>query len=996
MKWFLCLLACLIPVSALAELGRVGGGIGRILIYGDALSNADNPTSCEWCDPLTDAGLQVFAMARSGARTYDNVDPETANACEDGAVEGDYVGCDRYGERQVAHYEGACRRTGFVRWTGDAGGATCIEDIPTSSQDVDVFFFGASDVTSHTLAEWDATYEALSVAAWNVMLDASEAAGHACVVVLGPPYFSAAEPAESDLALAQLHVLLRAEVSANRPLCRIADVHSLFRGVESELGTQAMLDMYGDAGCTTTPDDCIHPTDGPTSEGLRPNDMMGNLILGAIREAHHALIALLERPNILMIIADDLAHVPDLPRFPELSVPNIEKLASLGFEFTHAYSSVPICNPSRVALFTGISPLTTGIVTNAQADFRTESSVLTDAVTLPQFFADNGYRIVGAGKLFHDPNDDAPNTVWDEFTLAIADGTISDYEVPGGRPANGLTGLMLTDPDGLMSALPNDWDWGFFEYEDDPDTYTGISDASSYPSDRTDETPDYERATWGVTQIETVTDYLEPVYVTVGFYRPHIPLYCPKVFFDGIPDPITAVPELEDDIDDIDYVQANPSQDADMEFASTRDSKDYQNEFGRSYLACTEFVDAQIGRLMEAVYQSEEDWLVVLWGDHGYTLGEKDRWSKNTVWERGSHTTLTFMGKNITRGDSTDVAVSLLDVYPTLLDFAGFDRPDYLEGETLRRNMYGNEQDVPIQIVADDNGTEVIGYRSQSWLYVSNNEQIGDNELYNTDDDPLEQSNLDYPSPSTDAADVAARTWLVTNAAPSIRPLTVEPIAAYSFDIDGSSSHVYADSVGSNDADCYDTGACPLWNATGGPNGNGSVYLLWDNLATDGLVIPYSATFDDFFANDAFSVCLDLKTRTLTNVLTNTLLERETQWLVVSAAGSGVTTIDDVGAGTTVTSGGEELEDPPVWHSVCYVYDGVGDSAFLYVDGVLSDSQTDWVTPLVDVDSDIEILVEAAAALADGSHLAEIDNLRIWNAAIQSTDAIAVALLDVE
>lgn len=286
---YAALLALLAAGSASADFGVVGGGIGRILIYGDSLSNAGNPTSCEWCDPLVTAGLQVFGMAQAGARSFDNdtVDPD---ACESAG----YDTCELYGERQVAYLDGACRRTDSTRWTGDTANTTCLEDMPASSQDIDVFFFGPGDFSNAaTLATWDATHEALAMAAYGVMMDASEAAGHGCVVVLGPPYFKTTNPVESETALNQIHVLLRTEVRANRDLCRVADVHSEFRKIESKFDSQAMFDMYSDCDAGPGDDDCTHPVDGPVASGggVRPNDLMGDTILKAIRAVHADMLA---------------------------------------------------------------------------------------------------------------------------------------------------------------------------------------------------------------------------------------------------------------------------------------------------------------------------------------------------------------------------------------------------------------------------------------------------------------------------------------------------------------------------------------------------------------------------------------------------------------------------------------------------------------------------------------------------------------------------------
>ncbi len=467
------------------------------------------------------------------------------------------------------------------------------------------------------------------------------------------------------------------------------------------------------------------------------------------------------QPNVLLVNIDDLNNFP-ANYYPDLDTPNIDRLAASGVAFKNAHSPVPACNPSRTAILMGMHPDITGITLNSQYDFRNDAPILADKPSMPQHFRDSGYRIVGAGKLFHLPNDDAGYTTWDEYTLEVAEGTINDYDVPGGRPMNGLTGLALTDPDGIMGILPTGHDWGYFEFEDDPDTYTGISDASVFP-DRTDETPDYERATWGVTKIQEAASTVEPMFVSVGFYRPHVPLYCPKRFFDMIADPITDPPYLATDLTDIADPMGWISVDADMEFASARDGVDYENQMTRSYVACVAFADEQLGRLLDAVDASQEQWIVILWGDHGWQTGEKDRWQKFTLWDRGTRTTLIMSGPDFTPGIEIDVAVSLLDIFPTLTDYAGLATPTHLSGRSLRRLLDGIAEDHPIKLVFDGSWNSFLAVKSEEWTYILNT-TTGTDELYDKVVDPNEWWNV-ADNPANDAI----KEWLVPE--PSVETL---------------------------------------------------------------------------------------------------------------------------------------------------------------------------------------------------------------------------------
>lgn len=272
------------PAALAASFGIIGGGPGNIAIYGDSMSNDGNPGNCEWCDPLTDAGLNVWAMAQASARTYDDdtIDP---NACQSPT----YDGCQFFGERMTARLDGECRRNyGSAVYPGDTPQPTCIADLPISAQTVDVFFFGANDVNTQDLSSWNSTYKGRSLAAWEVMLNASDAAGHANVIVLGPPYIrNNVGHDESDEVLVDLHDALRIKCDS-RPACAIADVYSAFRAVETIHGTDAMYEMYSDV-CPGA--SCVHPLDGPTATaGVMPNQMMGKIIKQAIYSANRKRI----------------------------------------------------------------------------------------------------------------------------------------------------------------------------------------------------------------------------------------------------------------------------------------------------------------------------------------------------------------------------------------------------------------------------------------------------------------------------------------------------------------------------------------------------------------------------------------------------------------------------------------------------------------------------------------------------------------------------------
>ncbi len=246
---------------------------------------------------------------------------------------------------------------------------------------------------------------------------------------------------------------------------------------------------------------CAHNIGGDSDPPLRwPRTMIRTLIVGLLLLAATSVHA---QPTVLFLSVDDLNAFP-IGGHPDVIAPNLDRLAAAGVSFTNAQAPSPACNPSRVATFTGISPLTSGIYYNSQHDFRTESSELTNAVTLFQHFKNHGYQLVGTGKLFH-RGFDLPDTAWDSYVGFTA----VHFPDPARFPLNGIAGV---DVNGDGTALLSTFDWGSLEAPGEPDI--------------TSETIEYVRATWAAERI--LEPHPAPVFIAVGFSKPHIPWYVPQ------------------------------------------------------------------------------------------------------------------------------------------------------------------------------------------------------------------------------------------------------------------------------------------------------------------------------------------------------------------------------------------------------------------------------------------------------------------------------------
>ncbi len=362
--------------------------------------------------------------------------------------------------------------------------------------------------------------------------------------------------------------------------------------------------------------------------------------VGAIASTNGAV----KRPNVLMIAVDDLNDwIGCLGGHPQARTPNIDRLASRGLLFANAHCQAPICNPSRISLMTGRLPSTTGIYLLSPTQFR-QSPALAKCVTMPEYFAANGYATFGCGKIYHNV------TSTDTFQTYGPRGGFGPF------PKNKINYL-------IGGKL---WDWGEFP-------------------ERDEETSDAKVADWAVEQFRKPHD--KPFFLAVGFFRPHVPMYAPKKWWDMQPaeDKIVLPTVLATDRDDI------PKYGQQLTAGRGAPRHDWFVKNGqwrravRAYLACVSFVDYQIGRVLDALDASpySRNTVVVLWGDHGWALGEKQRWAKRALWQRETGTPLIIAAPGMPRDCKTDNAVGLIDIYPTLADLCHLPPNKNLEGRSL-------------------------------------------------------------------------------------------------------------------------------------------------------------------------------------------------------------------------------------------------------------------------------------------------------------------------
>lgn len=409
-----------------------------------------------------------------------------------------------------------------------------------------------------------------------------------------------------------------------------------------------------------------------------------------------------DRPDIVFIIVDDLNDwIGVLDGHPDAISPNIDRLASQGMLFTQAYCNSPQCRPSRTSLNHGVYAFNTGTYFNAK--YKNETPITTP--TLQQYFSQQGYRVASGGKVHHG----GPGNHGDDLLKRPGD--------PKPPPSQDNFDALNPPNDGY--AL------------DVPDEAMG----------------DYKVASWAIEQWETRSD--QPLFMSVGFFRPHRPLQVPAPYFDAFPlDTIKRPAEpAEDDWNDMPRFA--------QRLARTHAHKDMHNGLSdheymvkndqwdptiQAYQASIKFVDQQIGRFLAALEKNprNREAVIMLVSDHGWHLGEKKHWCKGAIWEQTTRIPFIVSAPGVEAGSVSTQPVSLVDVYPSLADLAGLPLPDYLDGTSIKPQLA--DPSIPRGPAISSYGEGNTAIRTERWRYIRYED--GSEELYDHHADPDEWVNL--------------------------------------------------------------------------------------------------------------------------------------------------------------------------------------------------------------------------------------------------------------
>lgn len=436
-----------------------------------------------------------------------------------------------------------------------------------------------------------------------------------------------------------------------------------------------------------------------------------------------------QRPNVLFLISDDLNNFLGCYGDAQVKTPNIDRLAARGVRFDRAYCSFPLCGPSRNSMLTGLYPNSTGIIANAQI-FR---QTIPTQVSMPQAFRLSGYFAARIGKLYH-------------YNVPRSIGT-NGHDDPGSweLELNPAGVDRLQEEPHIFSLLPGQFggtlSW-FASPQPDAKHTDGLQAAD---------------AQWVLERCARQTD--RPFFLAVGFFRPHTPYVSPQSYYDLYPvEAMRVVQGVKDDQQDI-----PPAGLASYKKEQDNLTDDLRRQALQAYYASISFMDAQVGRVVDALDRLSlaDNTVIVFTSDHGYHTGEHGLWQKMSLFEESARVPLLIVAPGKMAGGVAQSPVGHIDLFPTLAELCGVKAPSNLQGQSLvallndpaatgrgwaitqvSRGGGANRATVTTDVGSD--GRRYFGYslRTSRWRYTEWDEGRQGRELYDHDADQHEITNL--------------------------------------------------------------------------------------------------------------------------------------------------------------------------------------------------------------------------------------------------------------
>jgi len=451
---------------------------------------------------------------------------------------------------------------------------------------------------------------------------------------------------------------------------------------------------------------CLVPIHLPIITTDSPHSIMRSFIIFCTLLLQIGTVFAQQKPNVLLIMADDFRDFGGAFTKEVVKTPNLDRLRARGMTFERAYVQYPVCNPSRCSMMTGLRAEQTGIVGN---DISLREK-MPDVMTLPQLCKEAGWQSHAFGKLFHlgGGKDAEAQRRWMDADRSWH--TAQRFEAT-------KTGKKMLAGRNVTGGALNWCAWGAADGKDD-------------------DQPDGQIASATVAMIEKLGD--TPWFIGCGFMKPHDPFIAPKKYFDLYPleslkpwrDPEGMTPARKDAVGFGAYGEA---------FGKFTDRE--WLELFRSYCAATSFMDAQLGRVLDALDRGNhwDNMLLIFVGDHGYHTGERQWWNKNTLFERSCLAPLIIAAPGMQGGQTTRSIVEFVDLYPTIADFCGLPMPHTAAGTSLQpvlADPTARIKDAAFTLVTRGPKLHAQSIRTARWRFTRWSD--GQSELYDHDADPEE------------------------------------------------------------------------------------------------------------------------------------------------------------------------------------------------------------------------------------------------------------------
>lgn len=458
-----------------------------------------------------------------------------------------------------------------------------------------------------------------------------------------------------------------------------------------------------------------------------------------------------QQKNVVFIIVDDLK--PLLGSFGQSQIhsPNIDALASKSAVFTNTHAQQAICGPSRISLLTGMRPDYTKVY-----DLKTYMRDVNPTIlTIPEHFKNNQYQTIGMGKVFHMAKHDDPQS----WTLPFIDERDLSYPDEYGAPV--MKHYQLPEMKEQVST---------FNEEDVDFDRDDLIKMNIHPSTECLDIPDhaYADGAMALRSIELLDSFkteANPFFMTIGFHRPHLPFVAPKKYwdlYDRSTIEVAAFQQMAENSPSYAYHKSgelhNYSDIPENLDVNHPLDEDKQRELIHGYYASVSYVDAQIGLVLDHLRTSgmAQNTVVVLVGDHGWHLGDHGLWNKHTNFEQATRTPLIVFSPEISAPATINAPTEMVDIFPTLCDYAGIQIPEHLSGQSLRPLISGEVTTLNSVAMSQYPRNNLMGYSARSERYrytewhkqggimegIYNGKDIKDKELYDYQKDPLETKNL--------------------------------------------------------------------------------------------------------------------------------------------------------------------------------------------------------------------------------------------------------------